>query len=152
LCVFKELLRNGRAFELLGVAVRGSDRKRPPAALPYLMTAGDLLELRPQILIDATADTESVLSIVEAALRRGCHVVSPNKALIAERGRALQKILVRSKLCYSAAVGGSVPMIETVRRIARREPIRAIHGIFNGTANWLLDQVRAGSSMEEAVH
>jgi homoserine dehydrogenase len=151
--IFEEVLRHRPKFDLLGVAVRGSGRKRPPAALPYLMTAEELLELRPQVLIDATADTQSAGAIVEAALGRGCHVVTANKALVADRSTALGRVLSqrRGSLCYSAAVGGSVPMIETVRRIARREPIRAINGIFNGTANWVLDQVRAGSALEEAV-
>jgi homoserine dehydrogenase len=149
--IFEELLRSRHHFDLLGVAVRGSGRRRPPAALPYLMTAEDLLELRPQILIDATADTESVPAIVEAALGRDCYVVTANKALVAEHGRALQSLSERSNLCYSAAVGGAVPMIETVRRIARRTPIRAIHGIFNGTANWVLDQVEAGLTVEAAI-
>jgi homoserine dehydrogenase len=151
--IFQELLGNRYAFDLFGVAVRGSGRKRPPAALPYLMTAEDLLELGPQILIDATADTESMPAIIEKALGRGCHVVTANKALMAEHGMALQSVSKqrRSRLCYSAAVGGSVPMIETIRRIARREPIRAIRGIFNGTANLVLDQVKAGSTVEQAI-
>jgi homoserine dehydrogenase len=149
--IFLELLKDQRNFDLRGVAVRGSGRKRPPAALPYLMTAEDLLELGPQILIDATADTESVFTIVEAALGRGCHIVTANKSLIAEHGMTLQSLSGRSRLRYSAAVGGSVPMIEIIRRIARREPIRAIRGIFNGTANWVLDQVKAGSTVQEAV-
>jgi len=151
--IFEELLRNQPHFDLLGVAVRGSGRKRPPAALPYLMTAEELLELRPQILIDTTADTESIPAIVKAALERGCHVVTANKAFVVDHGMALEPVSNqrRGRLCYSAAVGGSVPMIETVRRIARREPIHAIQGIFNGTANWVLDQVRAGSTVEAAV-
>jgi homoserine dehydrogenase len=151
--VFEELLANRLTFDLLGVAVNGSGRKRPPAALPYLMTADDLLALRPQILIDATADTQSIPAIVKTALGRGCHVVTANKALVAEHGLAFQSLSKqgRGKLRYSAAVGGSVPMIETVRRIARSEPIRAIRGIFNGTANWVLDQVRAGLTVEDAT-
>jgi homoserine dehydrogenase len=149
--IFEELLGIRRTFDLRGVAVRGSGRKRPAAALPYLMTAEELLELGPQILIDATAGTESVTAIIEAALRRGCHVVTANKALIAAHGVALQSLFRRGRLCYSAAVGGAVPMIETIRRIARREPIRAITGIFNGTANWVLDQLRTGATVEEAL-
>jgi len=56
-----------------------------------------------------------------------------------------------ASLRYSAAVGGSAPMIEAVRRQANRGEIVSISGILNGTCNYLLDRCSEGLSLEEAV-
>jgi homoserine dehydrogenase len=54
-------------------------------------------------------------------------------------------------LKYSAAVGGSAPMVEAVRRQANRGEITSIEGILNGTCNYLLDRCSEGLPLAEAL-
>jgi homoserine dehydrogenase len=80
-------------------------------------------------------------------------VVSANKALISEYGRALALRATRSgcALLYSAAVGGAAPMIETVDRCTSRGPIVSMAAVLNGTCNLVLDRCGRGVSLQEAV-
>jgi homoserine dehydrogenase len=74
--------------------------------------------------------------------------VSANKGIV---GDFLDLAEGSGRLRYSAAVGGSVPMIEAVDREAARGEITAIAGIVNGTCNYVLDRVAAGASFAEAM-
>ena len=55
------------------------------------------------------------------------------------------------QLLYSAAVGGGVPMLEQVGRIAQASGIRTLHGVVNGTTNFILDRLAEGLSRDEAL-
>src|SRR5262249_59729319 len=54
-------------------------------------------------------------------------------------------------LRYSAAVGGAVPMLELVEQLARTDSLQSVRGVLNGTCNFVLDELAAGTSFSEAV-
>jgi homoserine dehydrogenase len=90
---------------------------------------------------------------VRKYLGHGVHVVSANKTLIAEAGPELSALAARNgaSLLYSAAVGGSVPMLEALGNPSSRGGIVAIAGVLNGTCNFVLDKCAEGLSFDEAV-
>ncbi len=81
--------------------------------------------------------------IVFAALKNKKHVITANKALIAKHGDKLAKIAERNNvnLEYEAAVCGGVPIIRSIKEGLIANKIHKIHGIFNGTSNYILSSM-----------
>jgi homoserine dehydrogenase len=52
-------------------------------------------------------------------------------------------------LLYSAAVGGSAPILEALRRMSGGDEIRCIAGILSGTCNYVLDRRAEGLTLSE---
>jgi homoserine dehydrogenase len=78
--------------------------------------------------------------LVFNALKNKKHVVTANKELIAKYGDKLAKIAEKNKvnLEYEAAVCGGVPIIRSLKESLIANKISKIHGIFNGTSNYIL--------------
>ncbi|WP_114393686.1 homoserine dehydrogenase [Oleisolibacter albus] len=81
---------------------------------------------------------------VEAALARGRHVVTANKALLAHHGADLALAAEERglTLAYEAAVAGGIPAIKGLREGLAANALRAVHGILNGTCNYILTEMR----------
>jgi len=82
---------------------------------------------------------------VEAALNAGKHVVTANKALLAEHGLALAKLAEEHgvALNFEAAVAGGIPVIKTLRESLSANEVHRIYGILNGTCNYILTTMAA---------
>ena len=78
--------------------------------------------------------------LVFTALKNKKHVVTANKALIAKYGDQLSKIAEKNKvnLEFEASVCGGVPIIRSLKEGLIANKIYKIHGIFNGTSNYIL--------------
>ncbi len=81
--------------------------------------------------------------LVFNALRRGKHVVTANKALIAKYGDKLSKIAEKNKvnLEFEASVCGGVPIIRSLKEGLIANKIQKVFGIFNGTSNYILSSM-----------
>jgi homoserine dehydrogenase len=135
------LIRNRAKYEALGV----------PGSV--LVTHEYLPALRPDLVVDALPGIELSRRLVEHYLAAGADVVSANKTLVAECGDALTAAAARSgaTLRYSASVGGSTPMIETLSRIAAYDRPASLAAVLNGTCNFALDCCSDGATLEEAL-
>jgi homoserine dehydrogenase len=82
--------------------------------------------------------------VVEGALKAGKHVVTANKALLAEHGSALAELAEQNNVClaYEAAVAGGIPIIKTIREGLVGNQIDSVYGILNGTCNYILTEMR----------
>ncbi|MFL6234640.1 MAG: homoserine dehydrogenase [Thermoanaerobaculia bacterium] len=142
-------------FCVTGVAVRDLDRIRVPAVPRGLLTddPAGLVEGEADVVVELLGGREPARSLIARALDRGRHVVTANKALLAEEVEALSGLAARRgvSLRFSAAVGGALPALETVRRAAASGRVRGVAGVLNGTCNFVLDRCAAGSSFPEAV-
>ncbi|MET3854623.1 homoserine dehydrogenase [Rhizobium sp. OAE497] len=80
---------------------------------------------------------------VKAALDRGLHVVTANKALLAYHGVEFAKIAEEkgSLLNFEAAVAGGIPVIKALRESLTGNSISRIYGIMNGTCNYILTKM-----------
>ena len=80
---------------------------------------------------------------VRAALARGLHVVTANKALLAYHGVELAEIAEEkgALLNYEAAVAGGIPVIKALRESLTGNTISRVYGIMNGTCNYILTRM-----------
>ena len=81
--------------------------------------------------------------LVFSALKNKKHVVTANKALIAKYGDQLAKIAEKNKvnLEFEASVCGGVPIIRSLKESLIANKILKVHGIFNGTSNYILSSM-----------
>ncbi|KAA0675914.1 homoserine dehydrogenase [Roseomonas genomospecies 6] len=81
---------------------------------------------------------------VELALERGRHVVTANKALLAHHGTALAAKAEAAGLAigFEAAVAGGIPIIKGLREGLAGNRVSEVHGILNGTCNYILTEMR----------
>ncbi len=108
---------------------------------------------RPDVVIDALPGLEPSQSLVSHFLERGISVVSANTTLIADAGRKLVALAARCNayLSYSAAVGGSAPMIEALRREIHQGDIRSIAAVFSGPAGHIPERCEKGLAFEKVL-
>lgn len=91
---------------------------------------------------------------VRAALSRGLHVVTANKALLSRHGVELAKLAEEKGrlLNYEAAVAGGIPVIKTLRESLTGNNFSRIYGIMNGTCNYILTRMeREGLSFADCL-
>jgi homoserine dehydrogenase len=91
---------------------------------------------------------------VRAALTRGLHVVTANKALLSRHGVELAKLAEEKGrlLNYEAAVAGGIPVIKTLRESLTGNNFSRIYGIMNGTCNYILTRMeREGLSFADCL-
>jgi homoserine dehydrogenase len=153
--VYRRLLAVPQLFEPLGALVRHRGKHEAAGVPVKLLHSSEdaVLASQPDIVVDALPGGRVSQRLVGDFLSRGVDVVTANKALIADHGAALMKARHKggSLLRFSAAVGGSAPMIEAVCMAARRGPVQAIAGVLNGTCNYLLERCALGASFEETL-
>jgi len=96
------------------------------------------------IVVELIGGTTVAKELVLEAIRRGKHVVTANKALLATHGNeifaAAQKKGVM--VAFEAAVAGGVPIIKAIREGLTANRIEWIAGIINGTSNFILSEMR----------
>ena len=82
-------------------------------------------------------------NLVFNALKNKKHVVTANKALISKYGNQLAKIAEKNKvnLEFEASVCGGVPIVRSLKEGLIANKISKIHGIFNGTSNYILSSM-----------
>lgn len=74
----------------------------------------------------------------------GKHLITANKALLAERGEDIFRIAEEKnvKIGFEAAVCGAIPIIKTIKENLTGDKILSISGIMNGTSNYILSQMQ----------
>jgi homoserine dehydrogenase len=91
--------------------------------------------------------------VSEAALRQGKHVVTANKALVAEAGPFLERLAQQEGVAfrYEAAAAGAVPIVAHLRLGLSPGPVRGFDGVLNGTSNFVLSRLSAGVGFGKAL-
>lgn len=93
-----------------------------------------------QIGIELVGGTKIARQIQEKMLETGKHVVTANKALLAEYGRSLFELAHKKGKCiaFEASCAGGIPIISALRTGLAANRITALYGILNGTCNYIL--------------
>ena len=106
------------------------------------------------VVVELIGGTTTAFELVKTALEQGKHVVTANKALIAEHGKELIS-LAESKglaLRFEAAVAGGIPIIKALREGLAGNRIQSLAGIINGTGNFILTEMAAkGRDFEDVL-
>ncbi len=92
---------------------------------------------------------------VRRAIDQGLTVVTANKLLMATEGPAIlaQAAEARVDVAFEASVGGGIPVIRTVSEALSGDKVESIHGILNGTCNYVLTRMRvAGVDFSKALY
>ena len=95
------------------------------------------------ILIETMGGYDPAFDVIKKSLLNGKHVVTANKALIAERGDELFQI-AESKgvvLAFESSVAGGIPIIKALREGLAANRINWLAGIINGTANFIMTEM-----------
>lgn len=153
--VYRHLSARPELFDVRQVVVRDLARHRedgvPPDRLSTkLWTA---INEPAEVVIELIGGLEPAADVVHAALLRGRTVISANKALVAERWSSFERYARRSppRLRFSAAVGGALPVLETIDHLRRTSAIVRVRAVINGTCNFVLDELAGGRAFEHAV-
>lgn len=96
---------------------------------------------------------QPALDCVRAALSRGMHVVTANKGPLALAYQEVMELAQANgvKVKFSATVGGGLPAVNIGQRDLAGATILRLEGILNLTSHYLLSQMSAGTSFEEAL-
>ncbi len=95
------------------------------------------------VVIETLGGTQDAYNYTLAALNQKKHVVTSNKAMVADHGPELLALAKDkgSMYLYEAAVGGGIPMIRSIRDDLAANEIYQLTGILNGTSNFILDRM-----------
>ena len=76
-------------------------------------------------------------------MKKGIHVITPNKALIAKHGDSLAKLAEQNNvnLEFEASVGGGIPILRTIKDGLQTNKFKKVFGILNGTTNYILTEM-----------
>ena len=96
------------------------------------------------VVVELIGGTAVAKELVETAIENGKHVVTANKALIAEFGNELfAKAEAKGvSIAYEAAVAGGIPIIKALREGLSANRIEWLAGIINGTGNFILTEMK----------
>lgn len=95
------------------------------------------------IVVELMGGINPAKEFILAALKKGKHVVTANKALLAEHGNELfREANERGKNIYfEASVGAGIPIIKSIKEGLVANKFNSIFGIVNGTSNYVLTQM-----------
>ncbi|MFH0917786.1 MAG: homoserine dehydrogenase [Candidatus Omnitrophota bacterium] len=95
------------------------------------------------IIVELMGGINPAKEFILAALKKGKHVVTANKALLAEHGHELfREASARGKNIYfEASVGAGIPIIKAIKEGLVANKFNSIFGIVNGTSNYVLTQM-----------
>ncbi|MCL1919646.1 MAG: homoserine dehydrogenase [Kiritimatiellaeota bacterium] len=95
------------------------------------------------IVVELIGGTGIAKTLVLAALNAGKPVVTANKKLLAECGDEIFDVAEKNgvDVYFGASVGGGIPIIRVLREGLAGNEIQSIHGILNGTCNYILTRM-----------
>ncbi len=98
-----------------------------------------------QIVVELLGGIEPARTFLLEALRKGKHVVTANKDVVAAYGKELFEAAAATNadLYFEASVGGGIPIIRVLKESLAANRIEAVIGIVNGTTNYILTRMSA---------
>ncbi len=151
------IARSGTELVIRRIVVRDPDRARDPLIPARLLSTdleGLLTDPEIHIVVELMGGEEPARTVIERAITSGKHVVTANKVVIARHGADLLALAARHnvEVFFEAAVGGGIPIVDTLKVDVQANEIERIAAIINGTTNFVLTRMAsAGLDYEEAL-
>jgi homoserine dehydrogenase len=152
--------RTGVDIRVEQVVVRRPERAREVGVPEHLVTTDfEAFAANPglDVIIELIGGTTDARTLIGRALRHGKHVITANKALLAAHGEELFHLAHEQQrhLLFEASVAGGIPIIRALREGLIANRILSLHGIINGTCNYILTRMQEGglefgAALEEA--
>ncbi len=136
--------RLGARLEVRAVAVRDPDKSNRVVDVDRRLLTTDLeaaiARRDVDIVCELIGGTTLARTAVLSAIAQHRHVVTANKALLAEHGAEVFDAAEAAgvEVFYEAAVCGGIPIIRVLREGLASDRVEALHGIVNGTSNFIL--------------
>jgi homoserine dehydrogenase len=105
------------------------------------------------IVIELMGGIQPAKKYIMRALKNGKHVVTANKALLAESGADIFRVAAEQgvDVAFEGSVGGGIPIIRAVREGFSANHLLGIFGILNGTSNYILSRMTEQNEHFEKV-
>ncbi len=149
--------KTGVRLDLACVVDVDTESQRP-VSLPDGILTDDLERLLSddsiEIAVEAVGGTGVAKDIMLRMLTAGKHVVTANKALLAEHGNELFRTARENDRCiaFEASCAGGIPIISSIRTGLAANNITAMYGIVNGTCNYILSNMTVkGSAFSDVL-
>jgi homoserine dehydrogenase len=139
--------RTGGDIRIKTVLVRDTAKPRkqtPPPGTRLTAEPSDLwTDPDIDIVVELMGGTGAARTLVAESLGAGKHVVTANKALLAEHGQELFALAAEKErgLYHEASVAGGIPVIAALKESLAANRIEKMVGILNGTANFILSEM-----------
>jgi homoserine dehydrogenase len=129
---------------------------RPQLAGVLTRSRGDFADLleHSDLVVELIGGTEPAREYIVRALDAGRHVVTANKQVLSQFGEEIFDAARRNRvqLRFEGAVAGVVPAIRVMAETLAAAHIERVHGIVNGTTNYILTEMtRTGASYDDAL-
>jgi len=148
-------LRCGREVRVTHVAAR---RDHPDHDYGDAKVSRDVMDVARDpdvdVVVELIGGTTVARELVSLAIENGKHVVTANKALIAEHGNELLALAEAAgvQLRLEASVAGGIPVIKSLREALAGNVVREVTGIINGTGNFILTEMsNKGRAFEDVL-
>ena len=138
--------RTGFRFQVKKVLVRDPQKKRA-VELPAgrLTTRAEEVVNDPDIsiVVEVMGGISPADRLIRSALENGKHVVTANKAILAEKGDEIFRWAREHRVWvgFEASVAGGIPILKAIREGFVGNRIEEIYGIINGTSNYILSEM-----------
>ncbi|MEQ8273943.1 MAG: homoserine dehydrogenase [Deltaproteobacteria bacterium] len=146
----------GAGLEVRHIAVR--DRKKAREHVPQGVPVGTVDDVLNDpdidVVVELMGGIEPALTAVRTAMGHGRHVVTANKALVAEHGAELARLARQANVAFrfEASVAGCLPIVEILQAGLVFDRVDRLFGILNGTCNFILTSgQRDGRGYREAL-
>lgn len=148
--------RLGAEIHLRKIADIDIDRSREVTVERKLLTndaAQILNDPDIDIVVELMGGYEPARTFILAAMARGKHVVTANKALLATHGDEIFRSAVQHQvnIGFEGSVGGTIPVIKTIKESLVANRIESIFAIVNGTSNFILSKMTDDGGSFETV-
>ena len=148
-------LRCGREVRVTHVAAR---RDHPDHDYGDAKVSRDVMDVARDpdvdVVVELIGGTTVARELASLAIENGKHVVTANKALIAEHGNELLALAEAAgvQLRLEASVAGGIPVIKSLREALAGNVVREVTGIINGTGNFILTEMsNKGRAFEDVL-
>ena len=149
------LARSGQAMVVSHVGAR---REHPKHDYGEARVSRDVFDVARDpdvdVLVELIGGTTVAYDLIKLAIQQGKHVVTANKALIAEYGNELIAMAEAAgvQIRYEAAVAGGIPVIKVLRESLAANAVTEVAGIINGTGNFILTEMSTkGRAFEDVL-
>ena len=95
------------------------------------------------VVVECLGGLNPAYDFIKRSLENGKHVVTANKAVAAKYLDEFVELAEKNnvKFIFEASVGGGIPWLVNLERTRRVDDVKRVYGIFNGTSNFILDNM-----------
>ena len=140
-------LKTGKKINVVAISAKNKNKKRKFKINKKIFYKNPLSIFKLKkidILFECIGLSDGISKkVVEIALKKKIHVITPNKALISKHGDYLSKLAEQNKvnLEFEASVAGGIPILRTIKEGLATNKISKVYGILNGTCNYILTEM-----------